>query len=452
MPFLNRARNFVWAALRQIEAERARLEQDQAPQSQIDALDEARTSLTSGETRLQEITKASGQPSRVDRMAIDWRLVAAGTVATLIAVAGVIALAVYLLTPPAFTTEERACADYIQGRIAWNDDGNTRWTESSLKDLCQGTERPVQPGLCFSNIRNIPLERGTEVQQDWKNAVALCTGTNDAQDRISCYREETANNRHFRDAIETCATSEPIAIAGRTSCERLVQGNIAWNGNNNTNWSPQRLGALCGETDNPTQPLLCFDRLFHGGGPWDEVIAGQTFRAIQLCAGTSSAADTTSCVSREIASFDSASPPRQQQTSDTGEPTPEAQARADRLFEAVSQACNPRRPSDRSAQCKRFVQGDIVWSGQGYDEWQPAILEELCGNTRQPQEPGYCFSRAFNGEIALDAQGESRWAYAVRLCAGTNDANRRLACYTRQRDAGKDSLAAIQACKEAEQD
>jgi hypothetical protein len=452
MPFLNRARNFVWAALRQIEAERAQLERGKAPQNQIDALDQVRAALTDGETRLQEIRKASGPPSRVDRMRLDWRLVAAGTVAAIIGVAGVVALAIYLLTPPAFTTEERACADYIQGRIAWNDDGNTQWTETSLKDLCQGTERPVQPGLCFNNIRNIPLERGAEVQRDWKNAVALCTGTNDAQERISCYRNKVALNQHFRDAIETCAPLEPIAIAGRTSCERLVQGNIAWNRERDTDWSPQRLGALCGETEKPTQPLLCFDRLFHGSGPWDKVIAGQSFRAIQLCAGTDSASGVTSCVSQQLARLDGAGPPSEPESADAGEPTPQAQARADRLFEAVRQACNPRRPTDRSAQCKSFVQGDIVWSGQGYDEWQPAILEELCGNTRQPQQPGFCFSRAFNGEIAFDAQGESKWAYAVRLCAGTNNADSRLACYTNQRNAGKDSLAAIQACKEAEQD
>ncbi len=348
------------------------------------------------------------------------------------------------------TVEEDQCASYVQGRIAWNDDGNTRWDASWLNRLCEGTARPVQPGLCFSGIREVPLEQGAAIQEDWKDAVALCAGTENAQARIDCYREGVGRGLHFRDAIEQC--NPPPMIAGRTACERLVQGNIAWNRAGDTAWTPRRLDLLCEDTSRPTQPLLCFDRLFHGSGPWDGIIGDNWRRAAQLCAGTNSVREITNCVTGNLAELEARDIETEPQILDAGENAPPAQSRDDRLFRAVLQACNPRRPTDRSDQCKRFVQGNIPWSEAGYQDWEPAVLDQLCGKTRAPQQPGLCFFRAVSGEIEGETKGESTWGYAVRLCAGANDADARLACYTRQRDAGKDSRAAIRACKEAEQD
>ncbi|RIA56207.1 hypothetical protein [Dichotomicrobium thermohalophilum] len=346
--------------------------------------------------------------------------------------------------------EESQCASYVQGRIAWNDDDNTRWDSSWLNRLCRGTTRPAQPGLCFSSIREIPLEKGAAIQADWKDAVALCAGTENAQARIACYREGVERGMHFRDAIEQC--NPPPIIAGRTACERLVQGNITWNKTGDTSWTPRRLDLLCEDTTRPTQPLLCFDRLFHGSGPWDQIVDGNWRRAAQLCAGTNSVRETTDCVTGTLADLDEQAIEPEPQIVDTGEDAPPPQSRADRLFRAVLKACNPRRPTDRSTRCKRFVQGNIPWSQDGYQDWEPAVLDELCGKTRAPQQPGLCFFRAISGEIEGDSKGESKWAYAVRLCAGTNDADARLDCYERERAAGKDSRAAIRACKEAEQD
>jgi hypothetical protein len=380
----------------------------------------------------------------------DWRMVAACAL-----VGGMIlgAAAVYIALTAEWngvTPEEKNCASYVQGRIAWSDERNTQWEESWLNRLCEGTKRPVQPGLCFNTIRNIPLGRGAVIQQDWKDAVALCTGANDAQDRVSCYREGVGRGLHFRDAIAECANSR--RIAGRTACERLVQDNIAWNAKGDTRWTAERLDALCADTENPTQPLLCFERLYRGTGPWDDVIADVSRRAIQLCAGTESASKTASCVAENIAKLKDADPETDLQIRDPGEPAKLPQSGNDGLFNAVRRACNPSRPTDRGEQCKKFVQGDIPWSARGYKDWEPAVLDELCGSTRAPQQPGLCFARAFNGEIADDAKGESRWAYAVQLCAGTDDADTRLSCYRLERDAGKDSRAAIKACKDTEQD
>ncbi len=348
------------------------------------------------------------------------------------------------------TPEEAQCAGYVQGHIAWNDDGNTRWDPSWIDRLCSGTTRPAQPGLCFSSIREIPLERGAAIQSDWKDAVALCAGTENAQARIECYRDGVTRGLHFRDAIEQC--NPPPEIAGRTACERLVQNNIAWNSDGDTTWTPRRLDLLCQDTTRPTQPLLCFDRLFHGNGPWNAIIDGNWRRAAQLCAGTNSVKQTTQCVATELGKLEGREIETGPQILDSGEATPPPQSRADHMFRAVLQACNPREPTDRSTQCKRFVQGNIPWSEGGYQDWEPAVLDELCGETRAPQQPGLCFFRAVSGEIEGDTKGESKWAYAVRLCAGTNNADTRLECYRLERSAGKDSRAAIRACKEAAQD
>jgi len=348
------------------------------------------------------------------------------------------------------TPEEEQCANYVQGRIAWNDAGDTQWDRSWLIRLCRGTTRPAQPGLCFSGIREIPLERGAAIQADWKDAVALCSGAQDAQERISCYRGAVADGLHFRDAIEQCARSR--TTPGRTACERLVQGNIAWTKDGDTEWTPRRLDLLCQDTTRPTQPLLCFDRLFHGSGAWDEIVDDEWRRAALLCAGTNSVRTTTDCVTSELAKLDSDDIEEQPQIIDSGEDAPAPKTRTERKFRTVLAACNPRRPTDRSDSCKRFVQGNIPWSEEGYQDWQPAVLDALCGNTRAPQQPGLCFFRAISGEIAEDAKGLSKWAYAVRLCAGTNDADARLNCYARERAAGKSSRTAIKACKEAEQD
>lgn len=363
------------------------------------------------------------------------------------------AAAVYLAVGaewPSVSAEEDRCAGYVQDRIAWNDDGNTRWDSSALTRLCRGTERPTQPGLCFDTVFHGALEAGAAIQQDWQDAADLCAGTNDAQTRVKCYRDAIGRGLHFRDAIETC--NPPPEVAGQTACERLVQGNIAWNEAGDTTWTPRRLDVLCADTTRPTQPLICFDRLFHGKGSWAGIIGDNWRRAAQLCAGTNSAQQTAECVTSELASLEDTDATATPQILDRDEAPASDRTPVERQFNAVLSACNPRRPTDRSERCKRFVQGNIPWSDRGYRDWQPDALDELCGQTRQPQAPGMCFFRAVSGVIGEERKGLSKWAYAVDLCAGANNADARLSCYERQREAGETSRAAIKACKEAAED
>jgi len=404
------------------------------------------------------------------------RRAGAGAVLTAVLLAAAIYFAVPLLLPPELTADEQACADQIQGQIAWNDDGNTRWDQRWLKSLCQGVTKPTQPGLCFSTIRKIPLQRGAAIQADWKDAVALCTGADNAQERIFCYRKKTEDGAYFRDAIETC-NDRPPEVTARTACQRLVQGNISVNRvaptdedeedgreedgqqdekrkieGRDTVWRQSQLELLCGETTQPTQLLLCFDRLFHGRGPWNSIIDDQWHRAAELCSGTESVQRTTQCVISQLEELDGEDSGPGPLITNSGETPTRQDSSTEPLFKAVLQACNPRDTDNSIAQCKRYVQRDIPWSEEGYTEWQPAVLSKLCGQTRAYQQPGQCFLRAMNGRIDAAGTGLSKWAYAVQLCAGTNSAEARLQCYQRQRDAGRDNRAAIQACQNFAED
>jgi hypothetical protein len=337
------------------------------------------------------------------------------------------------------------CKNLLRGKIAWNYNGNTDWDASALELLCKGTTRPAQPPLCFDLVFHGRVDWGGGTEWRWRPAAELCAGTDDARGRVQCFKDAVARGTDFRDAIELCNPSG--RAEGRTTCHRLVQGNVAWNDDGDTNWTQRKLNLLCGKTTNPTQPLLCFDRLFHGRGTWDQIIKRDWRRAAQLCSATASVRQTMQCVMEGIETAGPASP----QIRDVGEPPERTSPDWDEVFNTVLRTCNPPETSAEggSTACRAFVQGNIPWSGEGYTTWQDAVLEKLCGNTSRPQQPGLCFSRAMHGGVNLGEHGISKWAFAVDLCAGANDADARLGCFEREREAGKDGRAAISACKRA---
>lgn len=375
----------------------------------------------------------------------DWRVVAG--VSALIGFGA--AAAVFLFAagdqprPP--SGDELQCKDLLRGKIAWNYDGNTAWDAGALELLCDGTTRPAQPPLCFDLVFHGRVDWGGGTQWRWRPATELCAGTDDARGRVQCFKDAVARGTEFRDAIELCNPSE--RAEARTTCHRLVQGKMAWNDDGDTNWTARKLDLLCGMTTNPTQPLLCFDRLYHGRGAWERIIKRDWRRAAQLCSGTGSVRETMQCVTEGIEKAGPDTP----QILDVGEQPDQAAADPDEVFNAVLQSCNPPQAeaTEGSAACRAFVQGNIPWSGEGYSTWQDAVLDKLCGNTSVPQQPGLCFSRTMHGGIDVGNESMSKWAFAVDLCAGTNDADAQLDCFERERRAGKDGRAAIRACKGA---
>jgi len=341
------------------------------------------------------------------------------------------------------SADERRCRDMVQGKMAWNYAGDTDWDASALSRLCKGTTRPAQPPLCFDLVFHGRVDKGDGGQWRWQRAAALCAGTDDARGRVQCFKNAVGRGTDFRDAIEWCNPAREVA--GRTTCDKLVQGNIAWNADSETNWSQRKLDLLCGTTTRPTQPLLCFDRLFHGKGDWASLIAGEWRRAAQLCSGTNSADQRVACVTSELASQRDGELRIIDMSEDASKPPEDS---PESLFQGVLQACAAPEKPDSSAECRTFVQGNIPWSGAGYNTWQDAVLDKLCANATAPREPGLCFNRAMYGGLDIGETSMSKWAHAVKLCAGTSDATARLACYRSERDAGKTDQQAIRACKQ----
>jgi len=373
----------------------------------------------------------------------DWRAVAVFSALVGFGVASTVFLFAGTEGPRPPSGDELQCKDLVRGKIAWNYAGNTDWDANALELLCKGTTRPAQPPLCFDLVFHGRVDWGGGTEWRWRPAAKLCAGTDDARGRVQCFKEAVARGTDFRDAIELCNPSE--RAEGRTTCHRLVQGSVAWNEEGDRNWTQRKLDLLCGKTSNPTQPLLCFDRLFHGRGTWDRIVKRDWRRAAQLCSGTANVRETMQCVMEGMEKAGPTTP----QILDAGEPPQQAAADPDEVFNAVLKSCNPPEATaeDGNIACRRFVQGNIPWSADGNTTWQAAVLDKLCENTTAPQQPGLCFSRAMHGGLDMGEHGLSKWAFAVELCSGTSDADERIDCFQRERSAGKEGQAAISACK-----
>lgn len=98
------------------------------------------------------------------------------------------------------------CHDAVQGRLAYDYQGSTRWAEGNVEKLCEGAEATTEPAVCFRSALHDGLRRGDEgTRWHWQYALDLCHGTHDADATIACYRDRTAGGLAWRDAIEACA-------------------------------------------------------------------------------------------------------------------------------------------------------------------------------------------------------------------------------------------------------
>ena len=64
------------------------------------------------------------------------------------------------------TTTEQACADAVQGKVAWNQSGSRDWVPANLRRLCQGTVNPGATIACF--------EAGVRSHGAWARAIDEC--------------------------------------------------------------------------------------------------------------------------------------------------------------------------------------------------------------------------------------------------------------------------------------
>lgn len=95
------------------------------------------------------------------------------------------------------------CAAAVQGEIAWNYQGNTRWAEGNIERLCRGAENSVEPARCFDRVMHGGVSRGEATRWRWQDALALCQGTRDADATVTCFERQVVGN-DWEQAIETC--------------------------------------------------------------------------------------------------------------------------------------------------------------------------------------------------------------------------------------------------------
>lgn len=101
-------------------------------------------------------------------------------------------------------TPEQVCQQAVQGKIAWNYDGNKRWAQANVERLCAGTAQGSEPGKCFQRIMHDGVSWGGGTRWQWANAVDLCEGTSSAARTIRCFEAQIRRGASWRDSIAAC--------------------------------------------------------------------------------------------------------------------------------------------------------------------------------------------------------------------------------------------------------
>ncbi len=64
------------------------------------------------------------------------------------------------------TPMEQQCMNAVQGKVAWNQAGNTNWGADNLRNVCQGTTNPSATIACFQGQ--------IQAHHSWEKAIAAC--------------------------------------------------------------------------------------------------------------------------------------------------------------------------------------------------------------------------------------------------------------------------------------
>lgn len=104
----------------------------------------------------------------------------------------------------AIKSQEQVCRESVQGKIAWNYEGNKRWAPANLERLCKGTTQGEEPGLCFRRVVHGNVSWGGSTRWQWENAIHLCAGTSDATRTVRCFEARIRRGSDWRRAISEC--------------------------------------------------------------------------------------------------------------------------------------------------------------------------------------------------------------------------------------------------------
>ncbi len=104
------------------------------------------------------------------------------------------------------TFEMIPCTLALQGRVAWDYQGNTVWANANIESLCRGG-RDAEPALCFNRIMHGGIDWGGGTLWQWENATTVCQGTQSANATIACFQAQRAAGLDWRSAAGRCAGS-----------------------------------------------------------------------------------------------------------------------------------------------------------------------------------------------------------------------------------------------------
>ncbi|MGV7222600.1 MAG: hypothetical protein ACQ9MH_13840 [Nitrospinales bacterium] len=126
--------------------------------------------------------------------------------------------------------KEKKCHKKVQGKVAWNKEGNKKWQE--------------------------------------KNVAALCSGTVKPKKTIKCFKKEIADHNNWSKAIEQCSTTRKK----ERRCFDMVQGKVAWNKAGSKQWQEKNINDLCLGTTGPKRTVNCFKKEIASHNNWRKAI------------------------------------------------------------------------------------------------------------------------------------------------------------------------------------
>ncbi|MEO1575199.1 MAG: PASTA domain-containing protein, partial [Pseudomonadota bacterium] len=96
------------------------------------------------------------------------------------------------------------CKNAVQGKVAWDYNGSTRWNAANVANLCKGAETVTAPAQCFKTVMHGGVNWGGGTRWAWKNALDLCAGTKSASSRVTCFKGKIRQGARWQDAIPDC--------------------------------------------------------------------------------------------------------------------------------------------------------------------------------------------------------------------------------------------------------
>ncbi len=101
---------------------------------------------------------------------------------------------------------EAECAKLVQGKMAWDYEGNKRWSDANIKRLCKGTSNASQPPRCFDRAMHGGRHNmGKAAGWTWSTALDLCEGTSDAARTLACFEGRIGRGSDQQAAIKACS-------------------------------------------------------------------------------------------------------------------------------------------------------------------------------------------------------------------------------------------------------